>query len=101
MAKRIMMKAEYHWTLLDCYIIIWDVSVIGPTVTNKIEDVLSEIKQKTSLLGKIVIYRDSEGIYNRALLDKEANFYGYESPANVNLMAQISKIALDKLKDYL
>jgi hypothetical protein len=83
-------KPDFKWRRFHGYIIIHDLNRGSMSVTNGIEQVLKEIKKKEKDLGNLkVIYLDSYNNYNEALIDKEGEFIGYETPCKKETLERL------------
>lgn len=90
-------KPDYFYKCIENLVIIYDLNKGNMTVTNGIEQVLREIAENEPISGKIIIYRDSEGDYNRALYNKELDCVGFEFPINSAMQAYVGLTLLESI----
>lgn len=55
-----MRKADYTYEIKDDVVSIIDLNLGNLSVTNDIENILTEINKQNNIIGKRITYRDSE-----------------------------------------
>lgn len=73
-----MNHAEFDFELVNDVVVIYDHDNGNISVTNDIDFVLASIKATIpSMASKPVIYRDSDGRFDRIFVDSAGNFAGF------------------------
>jgi hypothetical protein len=78
------------------YISIVDLDKGNVSVTNSIEYVIDQIKKEHDLVGKKVVYSDSDGIYDAIVLNESGSFSHF-----LGLRQSTLELALDAYKKKL
>jgi len=69
-----MTHCNYTYLTINDLIVIVDLNLGNRSVTNDIENVIKEISINLLLSDKIIVYRDSNGLYDQVLLNPRGLF---------------------------
>lgn len=90
-----MFRADYTYNIEDGVLVIIDLNCGGKSVTNDMESVLADIVRAEGVIPGLIIYRDSEGIYDQTwLVNGVAQFKSLGNTTNQD--EAISRLKKDK-----
>ncbi len=67
-------KCDYAVELIHDLLVLVDLNLGNKSLTNDIENVLADLNNDIDLFDKVIVYRDSDGHYDRVLIRRYNRF---------------------------
>lgn len=89
-------NSDYEVDVINNIVVIYDLDLGNASVTNDIVNVLDDIHHNfTNIIGKKIIYQDSDGVFDGVLINAQAKFVAFYPIRETELEKALDKLMLE------